>query len=141
MAGDVVIWGFEVQVTKLETISPHWDAVEAPCEYASYCGGCKTQNLSYEAQLRAKAEQVRDLMVHVGRFLPTELESMGIMKPIVACDVQFHYRNKVGSLFLQSLNDKHLNCIRFLKKFHLQLRVLCRWSFHLVPKSGYPEKH
>ena len=25
--------------------------------------------------------------------------------------------------------------------FHLPFCVLCRWGFHFVPKSGYPEKH
>lgn len=72
--------------------------MDAPCEYAPYCGGCKTQNLSYEAQLRAKEDQVRDLMVHVGRFSHKELELHGIMKPIVPCDIQFHYRNKVSDV-------------------------------------------
>ncbi|KAL5579386.1 hypothetical protein UlMin_011828 [Ulmus minor] len=87
------------EVTKLNTLSPHWDFVDAPCEYASYCGGCKTQNLSYEAQVRAKEEQVRDLVIHVGRFSSSELESLSIMKPIVPCDIQFHYRNKMEFSF------------------------------------------
>ncbi|GMN37071.1 hypothetical protein TIFTF001_006501 [Ficus carica] len=87
------------EVTKVKTISPHWDMVDAPCEYASYCGGCKTQNLSYEAQLRAKEQQVCDLVIHVGRFSQSELESLEIMKPIVPCDIQFHYRNKMEFSF------------------------------------------
>lgn len=82
-------------MTKIKTISPHKDLVEAPCEYASYCGGCKTQNLSYEAQLRAKEEQVHELITHVGKF-----SDKTVLKSIVACDIQFHYRNKV--LFLCS---------------------------------------
>lgn len=83
-------------MTKVKTISPHWDAVDAPCEYASYCGGCKTQNLSYEAQLREKEQQVRDLVIHVGRFSDKDPENSCIMKPIVPCDIQFNYRNKVS---------------------------------------------
>ncbi|PON47831.1 23S rRNA (uracil(1939)-C(5))-methyltransferase RlmD [Parasponia andersonii] len=86
-------------VTKVKTTSPHRDFVDAPCEYASYCGGCKTQNLSYEAQLRAKEYQVHDLMIHVGKFSQLELESISIMKPIVPCDIQFHYRNKMEFSF------------------------------------------
>ncbi|KAK1360242.1 putative RNA methyltransferase CT0009 [Heracleum sosnowskyi] len=85
------------EVKKLKTLSPHRDAVEAPCEYASHCGGCKTQSLLYEAQVRAKEQQVRELTVHVGRFSNKELES--IMKPIVPCDIQFHYRNKMEFSF------------------------------------------
>lgn len=87
------------EVKKLKTITPHMDYVEAPCEYASHCGGCKTQNLSYEAQLKAKEQQVRDLVVHVGKFSDQEPEFAGAMKPIVPCDIQFHYRNKMEFSF------------------------------------------
>ncbi|KAK3410864.1 hypothetical protein EUGRSUZ_J02891 [Eucalyptus grandis] len=74
--------GNYAEVTKLRTISPHRDVVDAPCEYASYCGGCKTQNLLYEAQVRAKEQQFP-----------------AMMKPIVPCDIQFHYRNKMEFSF------------------------------------------
>ncbi|XP_010535204.1 PREDICTED: uncharacterized protein LOC104810556 isoform X3 [Tarenaya hassleriana] len=86
--------GNYAEVTKVKTISPHWDLVDAPCEYSSYCGGCKTQNLSYEAQLRAKEQQVHELITHVGRF-----SDKVVLKPIVACDIQFHYRNKMEFSF------------------------------------------
>ncbi|KAJ0075141.1 hypothetical protein Patl1_33367 [Pistacia atlantica] len=91
--------GNYAEVTKIKTISPHWDAVDAPCEYASYCGGCKTQNLSYEAQLREKEQQVRDLVVHVGRFSDKDPENSCVMKPIVPCGIQFNYRNKMEFSF------------------------------------------
>ncbi|CAA0814660.1 RNA methyltransferase family protein [Striga hermonthica] len=87
------------EVKKVKTISPHWDYVEAPCEFASHCGGCKTQNLLYEAQVRAKEQQVKELIVRVGKFSYRELECNGIMKPIVPCDTQFHYRNKMEFSF------------------------------------------
>ncbi|KAL0415149.1 UNVERIFIED_CONTAM: putative RNA methyltransferase BT [Sesamum latifolium] len=100
----VVWWCIEWIVTlnageKLKTITPHWDNVEAPCEFASHCGGCKTQNLLYEAQVRAKEQQVRELIVHVGKFSDKDSEYDGIMKPIVPCDIQFHYRNKMEFSF------------------------------------------
>ncbi|CAL9138584.1 unnamed protein product [Musa acuminata var. zebrina] len=91
--------GSYAEATKLKTITPHRDAVEAPCQYASYCGGCKTQNLSYEAQVRAKEQQVRDLIVHVGRFSDIDPDFDAIFKPIVQCDLQFHYRNKMEFSF------------------------------------------
>ncbi|XP_027125850.1 uncharacterized protein [Coffea arabica] len=87
------------EVTKLKTITPHLDYVEAPCECAAYCGGCKTQNLLYEAQIRAKERQVRELVVHVGKFTFKDPEFNSIMKPIVPCDIQFHYRNKMEFSF------------------------------------------
>lgn len=94
--GAWLVVSVRLQATKLKTITPHRDAVEAPCQYASYCGGCKTQNLSYEAQVRAKEQQVRDLIVHVGRFSDKDPDFVAIFKPIVPCDLQFHYRNKVS---------------------------------------------
>lgn len=80
----------------MRTISPPRDIVDAPCEYAEYCGGCKTQNLLYEAQLRVKEQQVRELIVHVGKFSDKEPEFQNIMKPIISCDLQYKYRNKVS---------------------------------------------
>lgn len=87
------------EVKKVKSISPHWDMVEAPCEHSSHCGGCKTQDLLYEAQVRAKEQQVHELIVHVGKFSNKDLEYHGIMKPIVPCDIQFHYRNKMEFSF------------------------------------------
>lgn len=75
------------------------DFIKAPCEYISYCGGCKTQNLLYEAQLKAKEQQVRDLILHVGSFSSMDCEKDNIFKPIVPCDLQFHYRNKMEFSF------------------------------------------
>ncbi|KAM0956597.1 hypothetical protein ACFX2A_025349 [Malus domestica] len=91
--------GTYAEVTKVETISPPWDFVDAPCEYASYCGGCKTQNLIYEAQVKAKEQQVHELIINFGKFSHTELESLSIIKPIVPCEIQFHYRNKMEFSF------------------------------------------
>ncbi|KNA24139.1 hypothetical protein SOVF_018090 [Spinacia oleracea] len=91
--------GSYAEVAKLKTLSPHQDAVDAPCEYASYCGGCKTQSLSYEAQIKYKEQQVRELMIHVGKFSDEQPDCLSIMKPIVPCANQFHYRNKMEFSF------------------------------------------
>lgn len=147
-------------MTKLKTITPPRDIVDAPCEYAPYCGGCKTQNLSYEAQLRAKEEQVRDLVVHVGRFPRKEMESHNIVKPIVPCDIQFHYRNKVSDaldhfkecfdlrLFLYPLYIFTSSSVFFLILVYLRSHCMqhlfycfCRWNSHLVPINGYLENY
>lgn len=91
-------------MTKLKTITPHENYVEAPCEHAADCGGCKTQNLLYEAQVRAKEQQVYDLILHVGKF---SIKDTTILKSIVPCDKQFHYRNKVCVPMLSELSN---NC-------------------------------
>ncbi|ERN15389.1 uncharacterized protein LOC18443678 isoform X2 [Amborella trichopoda] len=91
--------GNYAEVKKVQTVSPHWDIVDAPCEYAEICGGCKTQNLLYDAQVRAKEQQVHELMIHVGRFPIRVPEFANVVKPIVPCDIQFHYRNKMEFSF------------------------------------------
>ncbi|KAF3794843.1 putative RNA methyltransferase [Nymphaea thermarum] len=87
--------GGHAEVKKISTISPHSDAVAAPCEYAGKCGGCRTQNLLYGAQVAAKEQQVRDLIVRVGRFPEESLA----LKPIVPCSIKFNYRNKMEFSF------------------------------------------
>uniref|UniRef100_A0A0D9UXU7 TRAM domain-containing protein n=1 Tax=Leersia perrieri TaxID=77586 RepID=A0A0D9UXU7_9ORYZ len=95
--------GAFAEAAKLRTLEPHHDAVEAPCPLAADCGGCKTQSLSYAAQVRHKYLQVRELLVNFGRFDPRKLESSdsddGILKPIVPCDEIFRYRNKMEFSF------------------------------------------
>ena len=88
-----------IEVKKINTISPHNDSVAAPCEHAADCGGCKTQNLAYDAQVQAKEQQVHDLITHIGRFPIQGLGFVDYMKPILPCDVQFHYRNKMEFSF------------------------------------------
>ena len=42
--------------------------VEPPCPYFGRCGGCDFQQLSYEAQLAAKVEIIRDCLHRIGRI-------------------------------------------------------------------------
>jgi 23S rRNA (uracil1939-C5)-methyltransferase len=86
-----------VQAYKLKTLSVHNNAVTAPCKYFGECGGCKAQNLAYEAQLQAKEQQVHDLVARVGKFgrsAPVDHPD-SYMMPIVPCLSQYYYRNKV----------------------------------------------
>ena len=117
----------------MKTITPHLDYVEAPCECAAYCGGCKTQNLLYEAQIRAKERQVRELVVHVGKFTFKDPEFNSIMKPIVPCDIQFHYRNKVSIqltvvwtiivlLHSEAVSEVSI-CLPFIQNFHGKINL------------------
>ncbi|KAJ7963132.1 RNA methyltransferase family protein [Quillaja saponaria] len=59
----------------------------------------KKGNYAEVTKLRAKEEQVHELVIHVGKFSQKELESESIIKPIVPCDIQFHYRNKMEFSF------------------------------------------
>lgn len=53
--------GNYAEATKVETLTPPFHVVDAPCVYVPHCGGCKTQNLAYLAQVNAKEEQVSEL--------------------------------------------------------------------------------
>jgi 23S rRNA (uracil1939-C5)-methyltransferase len=67
--------------------------VEAPCPHFGVCGGCRFQDLAYEAQLAQKEQQVRDALVRIGRFAEPPLE------PIVPAASQYGYRNKLEYSF------------------------------------------
>jgi 23S rRNA (uracil1939-C5)-methyltransferase len=53
-------------IEKIVTPSPM--RVEPPCPYFGRCGGCDFQQLTYEAQLAAKAEMIRDCLHRIARF-------------------------------------------------------------------------
>jgi len=60
--GDVLFASIE------EIITPSPVRVEPPCPYFGRCGGCDFQQLTYEAQLEAKAEMIRDCLHRIARL-------------------------------------------------------------------------
>jgi 23S rRNA (uracil1939-C5)-methyltransferase len=79
-----------VAVDVLEAGAPR---VEAPCEHFPECGGCRFQDLAYEAQAEWKERQVRDALTRIGGLADPLLE------PIVPAAEVFHYRNKLEYSF------------------------------------------
>ncbi|HEU5263896.1 MAG TPA: 23S rRNA (uracil(1939)-C(5))-methyltransferase RlmD [Gaiellaceae bacterium] len=76
-----------------QLLDPGPDRVEAPCRHFGTCGGCRFQDLAYEAQLAQKAQQVRDALVRIGRAQDPPLEA------ILAASSRYGYRNKLEYSF------------------------------------------
>jgi 23S rRNA (uracil1939-C5)-methyltransferase len=79
-----------------EVLEPGAQRVEAPCRHYPACGGCRFQDLAYEAQVAAKHDQVRDALQRIGGLPEPPLE------PIVGAEEVFHYRNKLEYSFTQA---------------------------------------
>jgi len=77
-----------------EVLRPGPERVDAPCAHFPACGGCRFQDLAYEAQLEQKQLQVRDALERLAGIAEPPLEQ------IVPCEPEiFHYRNKVEYSF------------------------------------------
>jgi 23S rRNA (uracil1939-C5)-methyltransferase len=78
-----------------EVVAPGPQRVEAPCAHYPACGGCRFQDLAYEAQVAAKQAQVEESLRRIGGLEAPPLE------PIVPAEQIFHYRNKLEYSFTQ----------------------------------------
>jgi 23S rRNA (uracil1939-C5)-methyltransferase len=81
-----------------EILEPGPVRVEAPCQHYPACGGCRFQDLAYEAQVEAKAAQVRDALQRIAGLPDAPIEE------IVPARSQFGYRNKCEYTFWQGAN-------------------------------------
>jgi 23S rRNA (uracil1939-C5)-methyltransferase len=81
------------EATTLEVVEAGAPRVDAPCEHYPECGGCRFQDLAYEAQLDAKARQVEDALARIGKLSGFEVEPPAPAKSL------FHYRNKLEYSF------------------------------------------
>ena len=57
-----------VRARLVEVLAPGPDRVAPRCRHFGDCGGCQFQHVAYPAQVRAKAEFVRDALVRTGGF-------------------------------------------------------------------------
>src|SRR2546428_7790712 len=60
-----------------EVLQPSPLRVEAPCRHYPACGGCRFQDLAYEAQVQAKAAQVGDALQRIGEILEPAAAEVG----------------------------------------------------------------
>jgi 23S rRNA (uracil1939-C5)-methyltransferase len=78
-----------------EIVAPGPQRVDAPCAHYPTCGGCRFQDLAYEAQTTAKQAQVEEALRRIGGLDAPPIE------PIVPAEEVFHYRNKLEYSFTQ----------------------------------------
>src|SRR5204863_9484895 len=73
-----------------EIIKPSTVRVEPPCPYFGACGGCDFQQLTYQAQLDAKVEMIRDCMRRIAH-----VENLPAI-PIMPSPLPWHYRSRAN---------------------------------------------
>jgi 23S rRNA (uracil1939-C5)-methyltransferase len=83
------------EAVTVDVLEPGPVRVEAPCAHYPACGGCRFQDLAYEAQTAEKESQVRDALQRIGGIAQPPLE------PILPAESIFHYRNKFEYSFMQ----------------------------------------
>src|SRR3954465_13701390 len=83
------------EATALEVVEAGAPRVEAPCAHYPECGGCRFQDLAYEAQAAAKEAQVTEALRRIGGIAEAPLE------PILPAEEIFRYRNKLEYSFAQ----------------------------------------
>lgn len=82
---------YEAKVVSILSASPY--RIQPSCTHFGICGGCKWQNMNYDRQLFYKQKQVKDNFERIGKLEFNEIT------PIVGCNDQLHYRNKLEFTF------------------------------------------
>ena len=80
-----------LEATAVRVLEASDDRVEAPCEYFGRCGGCQTQHITYERQLKLKTSIVRDALLRIGKIDPQIIDST--VNEMWGMDDPWGYRN------------------------------------------------
>jgi 23S rRNA (uracil1939-C5)-methyltransferase len=73
----------------VEILGASPERISPRCKHFGKCGGCHYQHMPYEAQLRAKAEILRDQLQRIGRIQNPPLQ------PTMPCPDPWNYRNHI----------------------------------------------
>jgi len=85
---------FEGKAIKFHKLSER--RTEPVCAHFENCGGCKWQHMKYEDQLYFKEKEVTNNLIRIGHLELPEIT------PILGCDKQYFYRNKMEFSFSSS---------------------------------------
>lgn len=77
----------------LSFIAPSPHRRQPVCQHFGTCGGCKWQQINYDAQLHYKQKQVTDALQRIGK-----IENPQVL-PIIGAHSELHYRNKLEFTF------------------------------------------
>lgn len=83
------------EATLLQVLEPGPDRILPRCRHADVCGGCTWQHVRYVSQTAFKHDHVRDHLVRIGGLKDVDV------RPTLACDNAFHYRNKMEYTFAE----------------------------------------
>ena len=101
----------EAEISEIKAPSAH--RTDALCLHFGICGGCKIQNMNYDAQLYYKQKQVEDALLRIGKIQVKEV------LPIQASEKKFFYRNKLEFSFstfgwkINQNEDENANALGF----------------------------
>ena len=68
--------------------------IDPTCKHFGVCGGCKLQNISYDTQTELKEDKIKHSI--------TRIFNDAKINPIIKCDNQFFYRNKLEFSFTEN---------------------------------------
>jgi 23S rRNA (uracil1939-C5)-methyltransferase len=88
------------EAVAVEVLSPSPLRVEPRCRHFGVCGGCRWQNVRYDAQLAFKRQQVVDALERIGGFGGVQVA------PTLGSQDEFYYRNKMEFSFGQRWRSK-----------------------------------
>lgn len=112
----------EAKVT--EIVKPSADRVQPVCEHFGVCGGCSWQDLSYQAQLKWKQNEVENNLKRIGGF--DDLEIM----PIIGSAKTYFYRNKLEYSFSDSrwLTQEEIQSDEVFERNAVGFHIPGQWS-------------
>lgn len=73
----------------IEILKPSAERIQAKCKHFGECGGCHYQHLTYENQLKAKTEILRDQLQRIGKIENPPVQAM------IPSPNQWNYRNNI----------------------------------------------
>ena len=108
---------FEGKLIKINKFSK--DRIEPECEHFGICGGCKWQNMDYEAQLLFKQKEILHNLKNLSGMILPEIEN------IQSAPESYFYRNKMEYSFsnqrwltAEEIADKSMNIEKKGLGFH-----------------------